>query len=183
MDSGLSRGPRSDMEFNGPSVRTLRSTYDHEAGSSRQYHWTDDASCRGVDPDHFEARPHFKREEEEERLAYGQSLCGGCKVAEVCIATADAADVFYSIRGGYLPLVLSSPSARALTSSTQVLKPTPKTPDYPSRRRAGKGRPGGRPRRKTCHNGHDNWRVGTGGKRTCLTCLQARNAARYTTAR
>lgn len=116
-----------DWSYQAPLVR---SSYDPFRGSSREYVWTDDAACNGLDPSYFnyqladdlDYQPETVlvrgktgkagvRRSNEIRLKKGQVACLTCPVAQKCLDEATASDVFWTTRGGYLPAFLENPGA------------------------------------------------------------------------
>lgn len=116
-----------DYEYTGSLVR---STYDPFRGSSREYVWTDDAACNELNPGYFTYQgaddPDYTpetvlvrgktgkagvRRSNEIRLKKGQAVCLTCPVAQKCLDEANASDVFWTTRGGYLPAILENPGA------------------------------------------------------------------------
>lgn len=155
-----SKGKGSDMATNGPDVRVYMGQYDHTAGSGRQYVWTDDAACNGVDPKYFEYNPQGSREEEIRNLEYGQTLCGVCPVAQTCLDLADAADSHFTTRGGYLPTVITHPDYYPATSVSPSAR----------KRKAERNYRSGPEPKGECPKGHSDWRTRRDGKRYCAPC-------------
>lgn len=77
-------------------------------GNLRSYsnHWTDEARCIGLDPDEY-----FFIQSGPDEVARMNKLamdtCFKCPVAQDCINKAEADDFLWSMRGGYLPIMLS----------------------------------------------------------------------------
>lgn len=125
---GLALVRDQDWDYTG---KLVRQQYDPWRGSSREYMWTDDAACNGVDPKYFTYQDKEDRDYAPERGRYnggkvrelsvrqsnmirllkGQKVCLSCPVAQRCLDEADASDMFYTVRGGYLPAILENPGA------------------------------------------------------------------------
>lgn len=94
------------------------SRWDPSTGSGREYVWTDDAACKGSDPEMFQlsqdgdadvvgmTRPQV-REHNWAKLQSAQEICSDCSVRAVCLENATQMDRFWSVRGGELPSKLT----------------------------------------------------------------------------
>jgi len=117
-----------DVEWIGGPYRNFKdgSRWDPTKGSPREYVWTDDASCAGLDPDSFTvASPgdpdagelvgiklaEFNRE----KLEYATQVCANCPVKQTCLDESTPVDRFWSVRGGELPVKVAG-SRRAKNS-------------------------------------------------------------------
>jgi Transcription factor WhiB len=88
--------------------------YDPTKGSSRDYVWSDDANCAGMDPEKFwisspgdpevEDLNHMQvNEYNKEKVIAAMAVCHGCPVREQCLKEATSGDRFWSVRGGEQP--------------------------------------------------------------------------------
>jgi ferredoxin len=111
---GLALVRDQDWAYQGALVR---STWNPERGSSREYVWTDDAACKDADPDLFQvsrrgdpgteglgthAVNKFNKAKVEEAKVY----CEGCPVRATCLEQAEPNDLYWSVRGGATPLAI-----------------------------------------------------------------------------
>lgn len=94
-----------------------RPVYDPWAGMSREYVWTDDAACSGVNPELFQMSqagdPGLEgigkvelRKFNEQKAEQAKSYCEGCPVRATCLERAEASDLYWSVRGGETPTSL-----------------------------------------------------------------------------
>lgn len=117
-------------------VRVLPIQVPSRAPETETYVWQEEAACGSLDPKYFEFQdrdnPSYRPEKgrynggkvrvlevrpsNRVRLTKGQAVCLTCPVAQQCIETADQADVFYTVRGGYLPIVLDYPGPKPKVS-------------------------------------------------------------------
>lgn len=99
--------------------RLTRPTYDRWAGMSREYVWTDDAACNGVNPELFQVSQvgdpglegigtHELREFNEAKLKKAQEYCEGCPVRATCLKKAEPVDLYWSVRGGERPEIMKN---------------------------------------------------------------------------
>lgn len=106
-----------DQEWIGSPTRNFKdgSRWDPSVGSPREYVWTDDASCAGTDPESFTVASPGDPDAGDlvgiklaqfnlERLEYAAQICESCPVKQTCLDESTAADRYWSVRGGELPV-------------------------------------------------------------------------------
>lgn len=99
------------------TAKLARPVYDPWAGSGREYVWTDDAACRGVNPELFQVSQvgdpglegistRHLRDLNDRKVQDAQKYCESCPVKKTCRATASESDLYWSVRGGEVPTIL-----------------------------------------------------------------------------
>lgn len=104
-----------DWEY---TAKLARPVYDRWAGMSREYVWTDDAACNTMNPELFQMSQasdpglegigtHELRKFNEMKFEQAKKVCEGCPVRATCLKRAEESDLYWSVRGGQKPLILT----------------------------------------------------------------------------
>src|SRR5881628_1699709 len=86
-----------DWEY---TAKLARPVYDRWAGMSREYVWTDDAACSGVNPETFQVSQasdpglegigtHELRKFNEQKMQTAKQYCDTCPVKKTCLKNAE----------------------------------------------------------------------------------------------
>lgn len=114
---------QDDREYIGGLVGKTR-RYDPFRGSSREYVWTDDAACNGIDPEQFEVTQEWDpaaegrkalalRRYNEQKVADARKICESCPVRKTCLDKSEVSDRFWTVRGGLEPGYFTRPRSGA----------------------------------------------------------------------
>lgn len=115
---GLAPVRDQDWEY---TAKLARPVYDRWAGMSREYVWTDDAACNSTNPELFQMSQatdpglegigtHELRKFNEMKVEQAKKICEGCPVRATCLKMAEPVDLYWSVRGGQTPEMLTKNS-------------------------------------------------------------------------
>lgn len=132
----------SEVEY--IKARVKHTAYDPSRGSSREHVWTDDAACKGSDPELFQllqegdpgagdAKRGALIPLNRERIAKAIRICESCPIKERCLEEATPSDLYWSVRGGQTPTKFSGEVKMVPMFKSSEWLGKPECPEHGSR--------------------------------------------------